>query len=233
MSEQTITITSKGYRGTRLGGQYIYRWIDQEPTSETWADRVNGREGKFGCLGMILIVALSTVVWGEAGFFLSLLFGGPGLGMILGFVYAGWGRRGDDEPIPKPVPREAWIEFWDGGFFFVLEVNGEPEIFQPWELVRQFERVDYWPMFGGAGKNPYNTGWHAIVMTPATGRPWLIGSTIEAEANVRERFTELDKRFSAAAHANFMRVYEAEKKRHERKPDNDAANSIDGVPSKL
>lgn len=233
MTEHAITWTTKGYRGIRLGEEYTYRWIDQEPTAETWADRIQQREGKFGCLGMVLAVALCALIWGHAGFILGLVFGAPALGMLGGYVWAGYGRRGDKEPVPKPVPREAWIEYWNEQFFFVLEVNGEPQIWQPWELVRQFERVPYWSMFGDAGKSPYETGWHAIAMTPTTGRPWLIGSTIEGEAAVRERFTALDQRFSADARARFMRVYEAEKKRQELRAVSEAGESRGGVPSKL
>ena len=112
----------------------------------------------------------------------------------------------------------AWptIEYAEGNFYFVLEDDGKARIWQPWELVRQFEKVDYWSMFGDAGASPYKTGWHAIAMTPLVGRPWMIGSTIEGEAYVRERFTELDARFSADTRAQFMRAFEARKSSAER-----------------
>ena len=36
----------KGYRGARLGEPYIYRWVDQEPTAQTWTDLAHRK----GCL---------------------------------------------------------------------------------------------------------------------------------------------------------------------------------------
>ncbi|MFX8899262.1 hypothetical protein ABTN01_19170, partial [Acinetobacter baumannii] len=82
--------------------------------------------------------------------------------------------------------REAYIEYADDDFYFVVEDNGKARIWQPWSLVRRFEKTAYWPMFGDAGKSPYETGWHAIAMTPDVGKPWMIGSSIEGEAALRE-----------------------------------------------
>lgn len=226
----------KGYHGARLGEPYVYRWIDQEPTKKTWTDLANRK----GCLWAAVGLPLT---W-----YAALLFGGVGLFAIavllsafigsmlhvIGYSVAG---RTDGEPVPKPVEREAYIEYTDGDFYFVVEDDGEARIWQPWELVRQFEKVDYWAMFGDAGASPYKTGWHAIAMTPLVGRPWMIGSTIEAEAVVRERFTELDARFSADTRARFLRALEARKSAASRQPSpgNDAPPRLTakGVPDKL
>lgn len=199
----------KGYRGARLGEPYIYRWVDQEPTKQTWADlgRHRGCLGMF--IGMVAILSVCTWVAGQKGFILGFLFL-SGISFISGRIFQASGRT-DDEPIPMPVWREAYIEYAEGDFYFVLEEDGKARIWQPWELVRQFEKVNYWSMFGDAGACPYKTGWHAIAMTPLVGRPWMIGSTIEGESYVRERFTELDARFSADTRARFMRALEARK----------------------
>jgi hypothetical protein len=207
-SLQGSRLTEKGYRGARLGEPYIYRWVDQEPTAQTWTDLAN----KKGCLWVLIGL--------PCAWFVGFVFGG---GALLGFLVllsahivnllhgVGFAAapRTDGEPVPKPVRREAYIEYAMGEFYFVLEEDGKARIWQPWEFVRQFEKVDYWSMFGDAGASPYKTGWHAIAMTPLVGRPWMIGSTIEAEAEVRERFTELDARFSADTRARFMRALEA------------------------
>jgi hypothetical protein len=209
-STSSIRIAEHGFRGARLGEPYIYRWVDQEPTQSTWTDLANRK----GCLWVLLGLPAAWIG--------GLLFGGVGLFSIavLASVHIvamlhsiGYSRseRTDGEPVPKPVRREAYIEYSEGDFYFVLEDDGKARIWQRWELVRQFEKVDYWPMFGDAGASPYKTGWHAIVMTPLVGAPWMIGSTIEAEAAVRERFTELDARFSADTRARFLRAYEARK----------------------
>ena len=139
--------------------------------------------------------------------------------------------RTDGEPVPKPVRREAYIEYAWGQFYFVLEEDGKARIWQPWELVRQFEKVDYWSMFGDAGGLPRKTGWHAIAMTPLVGQPWLDRfDRIEAEAEVRERFTELDARFSADTRTRFMRALEARKSSTSRQtvPQTEAQTEPDG-----
>ena len=156
--------------------------------------------------------------------------------------YAGFAltRRQDEEPVPKAVRREAYIEYAGEEFYFVLEVDGKAQIWQPWSLVRRFERTGYWAMFGDAGQSPYKTGWHAIAMTPDTGMPWLIGSTIEGEGVVRERFTALDARFSEFARAEFMRAYEARMKSAQSRAEvptdgsePERAPRREGVPRKL
>lgn len=200
----------RGYRGARLGPPYEFSWIDKEPTKTTWEEVASRR----GCLW--LAVGMPCV------FYIAYLLGGPmAVGLLFlvsslpAYALFGFGHsrsRSDGEPVPKAVSREAWIEHDDGVFYFALAVDGKPEICQPWELVGQFERADYWSMFGDAGASPYKTGWHAIVMTPPVGRPWLIASTIEAEAAVRDRFSKLDARFSAEARTRFMRQVEAQKK---------------------
>lgn len=199
-----------GFRGVRLGPPYEYRWVDQHPTVKTWQDlaKRNGR----------LWAAAAVPIWAFGGWVL----GGP-FGLSCGLLFSFWtfpialelgegaAHRADEEPVPRAVRREAYIEYANDDFYFVLEVDGEPNIWQPWSLVRQFEKTAYWPMFGDAGASPYKTGWHAIAMTPDTGRPWLICSTIEGEAEVRERFTALDASFGPAARAAFMRAYELRK----------------------
>lgn len=205
----------KGCLGTRLGEPYIYRWMDQEPTKQTWADLANQRGCLGAFIGVVAVVLVCTLVAGIQGFILGFLFL-SGFGALAGLFYRQLGGRTDGGPVPKPVWREAYIEYAWGEFYFVLEVDGKPEIWQPWHLVRQFEKVDFWPMFGDAGASPYKTGWHAIAMTPLVGKPWMIGNTIEAEAEVRERFTELDAQFSADTRVRFMRALEARKSSAER-----------------
>jgi len=200
----------KGFRGARLGEPYVYRWVDQEPTSRTWTDLANKKGCLWVLLGLPLTWAAGMVFGGEGLFSIAVLLSAYIVVMLHGMGYAA-ATRSDGEPVPKQVPREAYIEYAEGDFYFVLEVGGQAQIWQPWALVRQFEKVDYWHMFGDAGASPYKTGWHAIAMTPAVGRPWLIGSTIEGEAAVRERFTELDARFSADTRTRFMRAYEVRK----------------------
>lgn len=209
-SSQGSRQAEKGYRGARLGEPYIYRWVDQEPTAQTWTDLAH----KKGCLwvivGLPLCYAVSFLIGGQGGFAIAVLLSAYLVTNLqaVGFAAA---HRTDGEPVPKPVRREAYIEYAWGEFYFVLEEDGKARIWQPWELVRQFEKVDYWSMFGDAGASPHKTGWHAIAMTPLVGRPWMIGNTIEAEAEVRERFTELDARFSADTRTRFMRALEARK----------------------
>ena len=200
----------RGYRGGRLGPPYEFQWIDLEPTSQTWTDLANKRGCAWAAVGLPTTWYVGFLLGGEGGFAIAFL-----LSAMLAQALHGIGSsrgRGDGEPVPKLVRREAWIEHDDGVFYFTLAVDGKPEIWQPWDLVGQFERADYWSMFGDAGASPYKTGWHAIVMTPPVGRPWLIASTIEAEAEVRDRFSKLDARFSADARTRFMRQVEAQKK---------------------
>lgn len=224
----------RGFHGTRLGEPYVYRWIDKVPTSTTWEDLHKKKGCVGGALGALALIAVCGLIWGEAGLIVSTLFL-PMLGFAFGHGIATSGMRGDVEPVPRDVTCEVYIEYADGDFFFVREVNGEPDIWQPWDLVTRFEHVPYWPMFGDAGECPYKTGWHAIAMTPAIGKPWLIASTIEAQASVRERFAELDARFSADARARFMRSIELGKRTASEAPllPADAPRAVDGVPSKL
>lgn len=236
-----IRVAEYGFRGARLGEPYIYRWIDQEPSKRTWTDLAHRKGILFVVLGVPMSwwvgLKLGGVGWLSIAVILSTY-----IGVALHSIGYSTARRNDGQPVPKPVRREAYIEYAEGDFYFVLEEDGKARIWQPWELVRQFEKVEYWPMFGDAGASPYKTGWHAIAMTPLIGAPWMIGSTIEAEAVVRERFTELDARFSADTRARFLRAYEARKSaaRATSSPsepvpaDNSAARAkVKGVPNKL
>lgn len=232
-----------GFRGARLGEPYVYRWVDQEPSKRTWTDLAN-RRGLLWVLIGLPVAWLAGLLFGGVGFFSIAVLLSAYIGVMLHGIGFSRSGRTDGEPVPKPVRREAYIEYREGDFHFVLEEDGKARIWQPWELVRQFEKVEYWPMFGDAGASPYKTGWHAIAMTPLIGAPWLIGSTIESESAVRERFTELDARFSADTRARFMRAYEARKSATLRQTLRDdaapepttntpPASSIKGVPPKL
>lgn len=230
----------KGRLGTRLGEPYIYRWVDQEPTSQTWTDVANKKGCLWVAVGLPGAWFVGFMLGGEGGFAIAVLLSAYIVKLMHG-IGVEVASRADGEPVPKPVWREAYIEYAYGKFYFVLEEDGKPQIWQPWELVCQFEKVDYWPMFGDAGASPYKTGWHAIAMTPLVGKPWMIGSTIEAEAEVRERFTELDARFSADTRTQFMRALEARKLSAERQTEPQtvqdggvaARPNIKGVPEKL
>lgn len=213
MTERASTgsrMAEGGFRGARLGSPYVYRWVDLEPTNTTWRNR-SERRGVLGAFSGVFVVAiLGSVFGGERGLILGTLFLGVFGAAIGGLTAQFWGRT-DTEPVPKRVQREAYIEYADGDFYFVLHEDDKVCIWQRWDLVRQFEKVDYWPMFGDAGASPYKTGWHAIIMTPLVGKPWLIASSIEADAELRDRFTNLDVRFSADTRAVFMRALEARK----------------------
>lgn len=200
----------RGYRGARLGPPYEFQWVDLEPSNQTWIDLANKRGCVWAAVGLPTTWFVGFLLGGEGGFAIAFLLSAM-LAQALHGIGSASGRQ-DGEPVPKSVRREAWIEHDDGVFYFTLAVDGKPEICQPWDLVGQFERADYWSMFGDAGASPHKTGWHAIVMTPQVGRPWLIASTIEAEASVRDRFTTLDSRFSADARTRFLRIVEAQKK---------------------
>jgi len=200
----------KGYRGARLGSPYIYRWVDLEPTNRTWRNHAERRGFRGAIAGIFLVAIASYAFGGERGFILGSLFLGVFGAAAGGLLGQFWGRT-DSEPVPKRVRREAYIEYDDGDFNFVLEEDGKVCFWQRWELVRQFEKVEYWPMFGDAGASPYKTGWHAIVMTPLVGKPWLIASTMEGDAELRDRFTNLDARFSADTRTVFMRALDAGK----------------------
>lgn len=223
----------------RLGDPYVYRWVDQEPTRKSWADLAERK----GCLLAVAAVPIwiygGWLVAGSTGFGFGLLFAAwtAPIALQMGWDSAG---RNDKEPVPRAVRREAYIEYANNDFHFVLEVDGKAIIWQPWSLVRRFEKTAFWPMFGDAGESPYKTGWHAIAMTPDSGQPWLIGSTIEGESVVRERFTALDARFSEFARADFMRAYEVRRRRAAAQLDMSADESVDetpprrdGVPRKL
>lgn len=226
----------RGFNGARLGEPYVYRWIDLEPTDVSW----NALAERQGC---VVALALLPVFAGLG------IASGAWFGLELGLLFWFWTvpimqaigfsstKRSDQEPVPKTVRREAYIEYADDDFYFVVEDNGKARIWQPWSLVRRFEKTAYWPMFGDAGKSPYETGWHAIAMTPDVGKPWMIGSSIEGEAALRERFTALDDRFGEAARQKFMRAYEARKKSAAVASQNEAssvgARARDGVPVKL
>jgi len=221
----------RGYRGARLGAPYELSWVDQEPTDQTWSDLADKRGCWGAFLGILIVIAIAII--GGARDFGWVIFAYLTCVLVVGGLHSYFRSKGrvDKEPVPRAVRREAWIEFFEGEFFFTLAVDGKPEIWQPWPLVRRFEHVKYWPMFGDAGQCPYKTDWHAIAMTPASGRPWLIGSTIEGEAAVREKFTALDERFSDEACARFLRAYEAQKMRSETTTGNGGDGS--GVPSSI
>lgn len=232
----TGELRAAGYRGARLGEPYEYRWVDQEPTRTSWADLAERKGKLWAVAGFPIWACGGWVLGGPTGFGFGLLLAFWTLPIALGMGEEAAGRR-DKEPVPRAVRREAYIEYADNNFHFVLEVDGKAVIWQPWSLVRQFEKTAFWPMFGDAGESPYKTGWHAIAMTPDTGRPWLIASTIEGEAEVRERFTSLDARFGPASRAAFMRAYDVRQRASQ--PTSPAGgtrpsgNRADGVPKEL
>jgi hypothetical protein len=220
-----VTVRAEyGFRGARLGPPFEFQWTDQVPSGKTWKDVSQRRGCLWAAIGVPGTWFVGYLLAREGGFSLAVL-----LSMISAFMFHGVGLqrcRGDDEPVPKPVHREAWIEHTDDGFFFAVAVDGKALIWQPWDLVQQFERVDYWPMFGDAGASPYKTSYHAIIMTPAVGKPWLVGATIESMSEVRHRFTTLDSRFSAEARRAFLRQVEASKTKPERGTTTSPAGSV-------
>ena len=201
MEAKTVT-SLRGFRGARLGPPYQFSWTDLEPTNQTWNEAARGRGCTWMLGGMVLTSILVYSIWGSSGLIIGYLFCAL---PSVSFYWLGFRRgRSDDEPVPKRVLREAWIEHADGEFFFCLAVNGRPEIWQPWAKVGQFNRTDFWSMFGDGGASPYKTSWHAIVMQPEVGSAWLIGSTMEEMNTLIDRFTQLDLRFSASAREAFM-----------------------------
>lgn len=205
MAQGDTVAADKGVHGARLGPEYAYQWVDQVPTAKSWEDLAKRR----GCL----FAALAVPIWACGGW----LLGGP-FGFACGLLLSFWtlpialqtgeqtAGRGDKEPVPRPVAREAFIEYANGDFYFVVTDDGRARIWQPWDQVRTFEHADYWATFGDAGASPYKTGWHAIMMTPAVGAPWCIVSTIEGMSEVRERHSFLNAKFGADARERFRRA---------------------------
>lgn len=195
---------------TRLGEPFVYRWVDKEPTPITWRQKSDQR----GCVGGLILIAIiglvGLLVAGPFGFIAAIVFLG-GFGIAFGGLFAA-GTRTDNEPVPEDVVREAYIAHAGGAFYFALDADGRPVIWQPWERVLHFEVADWWPMFGDAGASPYKTGWHAIVMDPLDAKPWCVASTIEAMAVVRERRGILETKFGASARDDFMRKLEGQKR---------------------
>lgn len=220
---------------TRLGEPFVYRWVDKEPTSTTWRQKFDQR----GCVGGLILMAiiglLGFLVAGPFGFFAALvLFGG--FGIISGHLLAA-GMRSDNQPIPEDVVREAYIAHAGATFYFALDADGRPVIWEPWERVLQFEVTDWWPMFGDAGASPYQTGWHAIVMDPLNAKPWCVASTTEAMAVVRERRGILETKFGASAREDFMRKLDGQKRAARSEAPAAApqptSGATDGVPKRL
>lgn len=204
MAVEGTVAADKGVHGARLGPEYAYRWVDQVPTITTWEDLAKRR----GCLW----AAAAVPIWGFGGWVLGGQFGFA-LGLLLSFwtlpialQFGAEAGRGDKEPVPRAVTREAFIEYANGDFYFVVTEDARARIWQPWDQVRTFEHADYWATFGDAGASPYKTGWHAIIMTPAVGAPWCIVSTIEGMSEVRERHSFLNAKFGADARERFRRV---------------------------
>jgi hypothetical protein len=199
----------------RLGEPYVYRWVDKEPTSQTYKDLSMKIGLKRAVIGAPLIALAAFVIGGE-----NLMGAAVCVMFFVGFwqyrsnmdqnPFIHSGGRADDEPVPKDVHKEAFIEYAGGDYNFVLMVDGVAQIRQPWARVRQFEVTEYWPMFGDAGASPYKTGWHAVAMDPQEGKPWCICSTIEGMADVRERRNALDAKFGADARGKFLRAVAAQ-----------------------
>lgn len=211
-------------KARRLGEPFEFRWVDQEPTGTTWQALSERRGCLWGGVFALAIAWIGALIDGLGGAIIAMMFFGV-LGLVLGPL-VNLRRRTDDAPVPRSVRREAYIEYTANAFYFNLEVDGKVAIWQPWERIGRFEKVDYWGMFGSSAVSPVKVPWHAIVATSPTGRPWLISSTIESEAEVRARFIALDQRFGVDARASFMLVYEAQRLRTERggKQDLDETN---------
>lgn len=202
-------LTDTGYRGARLGAPFVYRWIDQEPTSETWRQRADQYRYLWSTVFVLFFAFGGVLLAGNVGLILAALYLTP-VAVMAGYLTY-WRRRTDGEPIPRPVAREAYIEYVDDEFCFVLEVDGKPFFWDRWSRVQQFEVTAYWAMFGDAGQSPYKTDWHAIVMDPIDAAPWCIASTIEGMAAVRERRAALDAKFGMAARTTFLQRLELER----------------------
>lgn len=234
-SQQQVTDT--GYRGARLGPPFVYQWIDQEPTPETWRQRADKHRYLWTAVLFVVLAICGVVLGGNLGLAVAAVYLMP-VALMIGYI-AYWGRRTDGEPIPRPVVREAYIELVDDEFCFVLEVDGKPHFWDRWSRVQQFEVTPYWAMFGDAGESPYKTGWHAIAMDPGDTAPWCIASTIERMADVRQRRSTLDAKFGIAARTNFLQRLELERSaaKREKLPsqagDLKGKDPITGSPSDL
>lgn len=216
-------------RGTPLGAPFHFEWTDPVPTKKTWSDLADERASTFGILAFGGLVLLCYKIWGEAGAFFGGLYVCAPLAALVAMIARDWGRA-DNEPVPEDIRRTAFIECVDGAYQFVVLRNGVPSLAKPWEEIEHFEVTDYWSMFRDSGKNPYNTAWHAVIMTPRIGKPWLIGSTMGSKDHLREVFTELDARFGAATRATFLRDL---KKPSHQGPTSVEGDAVDGVPSAL
>lgn len=229
----------RGFRGARLGEPYVYSWVDQKPTAQTWKEYAERQ----GCWLALVSLAACTLI-GAAG--------GGGFGAALGFYFglctsaiftsigAGLVPNQSDDPVPKPTRREVYIEYAEGDFYLVMEVDGEVDLSQPWSAVRRFERADFWSMFGDGGVSPIKAKWHAIAMTPEAGPTWIIASTVAGESDVRQHFIEISRRFGEDARETFMSAYELNQKRavaNEAKSTREQTGYVpprrDGVPKTL
>lgn len=131
MSDDTANRTNRA-SATRLGEPFVYRWVDKEPTSTTWRQKFDQR----GCVGGLILTAIiglvGFLVAGVFGFIAAvLLFGG--FGIAFGILFAA-GTRSDNEPVPEDVYREAYIAYAGDTFYFALNANGRPIIWEPWSV---------------------------------------------------------------------------------------------------
>lgn len=250
-TEEKQKQTDVGFRGARLGTPFVYGWTDQQPTLETWEDRADRSRAIWGGLFVLLLALAGIILGGGFGLLVALVYLTP-IALIGGY-FVNWYRRSDQEPVPRAVWNEAYIELVGEQFFFVLEANGKPVRSEPWSRVVQFEVSPYWEMFGDAGASPHKTGWHAIVMDPGDAAPWCIASTIEGMAAVRERRAALDAKFGVATRTKFLQRLKVERERDAMKqdrtpvapispesdeksqsPPNESVEvSVDGVPLRL
>ena len=194
-------------KGEKLGPSFVFAWTDQEPSATTWYQRAERRRLWWSLIFVAGILLAGSAIGGAIGFIVSALYFSA-LGLILGAL-ATWSLRADHEPIPQPVKREVYIDRVSDDFHFVLEVDGKMHLWGHWSDVQQFEVLPYWPMYGDGSPPTFQSSWHAIVMDPGQGKPWLIASTMEGMAILRERRAALDARFGVAARTAFFTALDA------------------------
>ena len=204
--------------GTPLGGKFVFRWIDDEPTGRVGLDVVysSSRKILLGCAAAGAII----------GF---LLDGGIGA-LLCAFFFAGWAGKGissglkersgetvrnDDEHVTRPVERQASVEYQDGSYWFVVTPMAEVEnqsVVMPWASVTSFAEGRNWAIFGTGNRPAVGSDWNVVAAYPPVGAPQKIASTTAGHGAIYALVTELNHRFGASARDQFMRELLAQKK---------------------
>lgn len=208
-------------RGSQVAG-LAYRWIEQQPSYETWASR--HARNTYVSHGLSLA---GTNVFVQLLCWWSVLDPGPNpnynylagnfvfspiltlvLGILVMLAAAPTAKREDDAPVAIPVCRTAFVEEVGGAFVFGVleELPGEPArlaVSVPWNDLGQFSRVDYLGAFHSGQQMNFPVSYWAVVTPVSAGGYALASITIEGENTVLERVTQLNRIFGMEARSKF------------------------------